>query len=782
LDIGMEKTDERQIGPYTLIRQLGQGGLGVVWEAEQKEPVQRTVAIKLIRAGLELRADVVARFHQERRSLARMEHPHIAALYDAGTTVEGSPYFVMELVRGQTLTEYCTQKKLSRQDKLAIFITMCDAVQHAHQKGILHRDLKPSNVLVTEIDGQPAPKVIDFGIARLLDSEEDDVDVFKTRIGDLPSATYPYLSPEQATRGEQDIDTRSDVYTLGVMLYELVTGRLPLPVELIRSGDFEAIARFVREEDAPAANTRSELDWIIVKAMAKAPAERYQSASALADDLRRFLADDVVTARPPAAGYLLKKWLKKHRTAVTTLGLVMLSLAVGLFFALQALQRERQAVQRESAQRQIAETASQEAIHRAEEAVQARRAADKSRQAAEQARTTADTARARAETLINDMLFDMRDSLESIGRSDLLMQVSASAEKYFAQLPPASDNESQHRNRAAMHQNRGHVLMKQGLYAQAAAQFDTSLTLTQQLVKQDPKSVRHLHDLALACECAGSAQEALGNKDQARTHYQEMERVFSHLQPQSKALEVIWRQDVSVAHERLGDLARDEGKLDEATKHFQAGMDQLLPLEEKPIVLRRRAVLTERLGSMAELQSDLGTAQKHYETALGLWQKLVRTARNDLNLIAAEATASGKLIALQLAQPKTTPELLTQTLQAVATFERLHQRDNMNVAWANGLAIAQMQHGAVCEAQNKHVDAETAFVAALNLFSQQSGSQQQAAAAQLRVGISQLRQGNRDAGLNTVRVAQERLKALPRSTQTDAWLHTAEELLNNPPQ
>src|SRR5947209_3732568 len=318
---------------YTLTAEIARGGMGVVYRAEQKQPVKRTVAVKLIKPGMDSR-DVLARFDAERQALAVMDHPNIAKVHDAGMTAQGRPFFVMEYVRGVPITQYCDEKKLTPKDRLNLFIPVCNAVQHAHQKGILHRDLKPSNVLVEVVDGQPVPKVIDFGLAKALGHKLTDktlVTSLDTRIG-----TLEYSAPEQAAGRSFDVDTRSDIYSLGVLLYELLTGAPPFTqAELLKVGE-EEMRRVIREVEpvkpskrlsssgelpAIAANrhleakkltrlVQGELDWIVMKCLEKEQARRYETANQVGQELQRFLADEPVQAGPPSAAYRMKKFLR----------------------------------------------------------------------------------------------------------------------------------------------------------------------------------------------------------------------------------------------------------------------------------------------------------------------------------------------------------------------------------------------------------------------------------------------------------------------------------------
>jgi serine/threonine protein kinase/WD40 repeat protein/tetratricopeptide (TPR) repeat protein len=343
------------IGPYKLLQQIGEGGMGTVFMAEQTQPVQRKVALKVTRPGMDSQ-QVIARFEAERQALALMDHPNIAKVLDAGATEDGRPYFVMELVKGVPITRYCDENRLPLKERLALFIAVCQAVQHAHQKGIIHRDLKPGNVLVARYDGKPAPKVIDFGIAKATGPKLTERTLF-TEFGAVVG-TLEYMSPEQAELNQLDIDTRSDVYSLGVLLYELLTGTTPLERKRLTLGALLESLRIIREEEPPKPSTRlstteglasiaanrglepkalsgvvrGELDWIVMKALEKDRARRYDSANGLAADLERYLADEPVLACPPSAGYRLRKFARRHRRGLVT-GVLFGAVLVGLLAA-----------------------------------------------------------------------------------------------------------------------------------------------------------------------------------------------------------------------------------------------------------------------------------------------------------------------------------------------------------------------------------------------------------------------------------------------------------------
>jgi serine/threonine-protein kinase len=329
-----------RIGPYKLLQQIGDGGCGVVYMAEQQEPIRRMVALKIIKPGMDT-ALVIARFESERQALALMDHPHIAKVLDGGETESGRPYFVMELVKGVPITEFCDKNHLAPEARLKLFIDICHAIQHAHHKGIIHRDIKPSNVLVTLHDGVPVVKVIDFGIAKATGQKLTEKTLF-TEYGQM-IGTPAYMSPEQAEMSGLDIDTRSDVYSLGVLLYELLTGTTPLESKRLREAGYAELQRLICEEEAPRPSTRlsslgdsatvlagnrgldarrlvrllaGDLDWVVIKALDKDRRRRYDTPGHFAEDIERYLRREPILARPPSTSYKLKKFLQRNRVQV----------------------------------------------------------------------------------------------------------------------------------------------------------------------------------------------------------------------------------------------------------------------------------------------------------------------------------------------------------------------------------------------------------------------------------------------------------------------------------
>jgi eukaryotic-like serine/threonine-protein kinase len=369
-----------RVGAYKLLQKIGEGGCGAVYMAEQEQPVRRRVALKIIKLGMDTRS-VIARFEAERQALALMDHPNIARVFDAGATETGRPYFVMELVGGVKITEFCDQHQLDAQRRISLLIQVCRAIQHAHQKGIIHRDVKPSNVLVSLHDGVPVPKVIDFGIAKATEGRLTDRTLFTPYEQFL--GTPAYMSPEQAERGGLDVDTRSDIYSLGVLLYELLTGKTPFDTRKLMKAGLDEVRLTLREKEPPRPSTmvttlagtelsalaehqhvepprlisllRGDLDWIVMKALEKDRQRRYETANSLAMDLQRYLDNEPVIARPPSRWYRLRKLVHRNKAVFASGAAVAAALVIGLGTSTWLFFREREARQEQARLREEAE-------------------------------------------------------------------------------------------------------------------------------------------------------------------------------------------------------------------------------------------------------------------------------------------------------------------------------------------------------------------------------------------------------------------------------------------
>jgi len=461
------------IGRYKLLQKIGEGGCGTVFMAEQEEPVRRKVALKVIKLGMDTK-EVIARFEAERQALALMDHPNIARVLDAGATAAGRPFFVMELVHGTPITRYCDEHSLSTAARLELFSQVCHAVQHAHQKGIIHRDLKPSNVLVTVHDAQPLPKVIDFGIAKATQGRLTDHTLFTAFEQFL--GTPAYMSPEQAELSSLDVDTRSDVYSLGVLLYELLTGRVPFDTKALVEAGLDEVRRVIRETEPPRPSARlatlthaesatiaklrgtapahlslllrGDLDWIVMRCLEKDRGRRYETANGLAADLQRHLRHEPVSARPPSTAYLLQKLMRRHRATVTAGIAVLVVLLVGIaastWQAVRATRAELLADSRlrsELAARQEAESQRQLAVDRLHAEQAARRETEQQKAVAEQERNRAQGAEQLAAQRLQDELAARRDAEQQ--------QAAAEQQRALAQQQQARAEQERNRAREA---------------------------------------------------------------------------------------------------------------------------------------------------------------------------------------------------------------------------------------------------------------------------------------------------------------------------------------------
>jgi serine/threonine protein kinase len=496
------------IGRYKMLELIGEGGYGAVFMAEQTSPVQRRVALKIIKAGMDTR-QVIARFEAERQALALMDHPNIAKVHDAGVTETGRPYFVMELVKGVAITKYCDEHKLVPKQRLELFIQVCQAVQHAHQKGIIHRDIKPSNVLVALYDGKPVPKVIDFGVAKATGQKLTERTMF-TGFGDV-IGTLEYMSPEQAEMNQLDVDTRSDIYSLGVLLYELLTGSTPLENKRIKKVALLEVLRFIREEEPPKPSTRlstaeqlptiaasrgvepkklstlvhGELDWIVMKALEKDRSRRYETANGFAMDVQRYLADEPVHACPPSATYRFRKFARRNRLALTAASamLAMLLLLVG------ALAVSNVLIARERNDKAAALADAQEQRRRAEE----------SAQHATAERQRAETASYKARLAVNEVVINAALGIGKWSGMPIEQRkiVVADAVKYYESLIQTNNAEPAARYETAIALgNIGLMHWAFAEYEQAEKHYRRACDVLDALVRDVPKPAEYRQQCA----------------------------------------------------------------------------------------------------------------------------------------------------------------------------------------------------------------------------------------------------------------------------------------------
>lgn len=549
LPAGLEQPGDR-ISHYELVAVVGEGGFGTVWHARQHEPIRREVALKLVKPGMDSR-EILKRFEAEKQTLALMEHPNIAGVLDAGTTTSGRPFFVMELIQGLPITEYCDSRKLSIRERLELFIPVCHAVQHAHQKAILHRDLKPSNILVADVDGRAVPKVIDFGIAKAMSGSSQpnlQATLARTMEG-IVIGTPQYMSPEQAG-AKSDIDTRSDIYTLGVILYELLTGTTPLTREQLKQTAFDEMLRLVREHESvrpssrvlplsalstqtgtlrgvePARLTRllrGDLDWITLKALEKDRERRYETANALAEDIRRHLNQEPVSAAAPSAAYRIRKLIRRNRAAFAAAAIVSITLILATAFSLWQADRARRAEKETRDALQVAErhrSAAQANLALARKAVDdyLNHVTDTPR--LKQAdfvslrRELLETALPFYERFVqqqsddSSLLKDQARALSKLGEIYGITGQPAKSEEVFqraraflARLPPeAREDPELQRVLSSITSNSSNALKDQGKDDQAESVLREAIVTQEKLLASNPADMDYRHNLAISLD------------------------------------------------------------------------------------------------------------------------------------------------------------------------------------------------------------------------------------------------------------------------------------------
>jgi serine/threonine protein kinase/tetratricopeptide (TPR) repeat protein len=776
IDQGLSLTP-RQIGPYKVLQMLGEGGFGTVYLAEQEQPVRRRVALKIIKLGMDTR-QVIARFEQERQALAMMDHPNIAKVFDAGATEAGRPYFVMELVKGIPITQYCDEHRIGLRQRLELFIPICQAVQHAHQKGIIHRDIKPTNVLVTMHDDKPVPKVIDFGIAKATQSRLTEKTVF-TELRQM-IGTPEYMSPEQAEMTGLDIDTRSDIYSLGVLLYELLTGATPFDPRELRSRAYAEIQRIIREVEPPRPSTRlstiealpsvaaqrgvepqklhallrGELDWIVMKCLEKDRARRYDTASSLASDVARYLADEPVTAVAPSQVYRLRKFVRRNRGPVVASLVIVLLLIGGITGTTIGLIGE--AKQRAEAQRQAREAENSAAIAQAVSQFQADMlsSADPDRllgdkvtvlQAITGAVKELDAGTLKDEPLVEAAVREtIGSTLRALGRyDDAESHLRKSLELRRTLLPPA------HRLVGIGLNYLAFVLQDKGELTEAERLLREALEITRKTVSPDDR------ELATALNNVASLLQDQGRHDEAEPLVREAltidrralaphdSRVATELGNLGHILKVrgkleesepvlrealeIERKSRPAGHPQiaqgLNDLAlvlQARGKLDEAERMFREALE--LRRAALPVGHPFIAQSMTNLAGLLQGQGNLLAAEQLHREALEMCRKAYSpdhpSVAAALNNLAMSLRAQGKLAE---AEPMFR-EVLRINLLALGP---IHQNT----------ALAQHNLAGLLFEQRKFEEAEQLYREALSLSERKFGKEHwQVANARLGLG------------------------------------------------
>jgi serine/threonine protein kinase/tetratricopeptide (TPR) repeat protein len=644
-------------GRYKLVERIGEGGMGSVWMAEQTEPVKRKVAVKLIKAGLDSKT-VLARFEAVRQALALMDHPNIAKVLDGGVH-DGSPYFVMELVKGVPITEFCDARRLTPQQRLELFVPVCQAIQHAHQKGVIHRDIKPANVLVALYDDKPVPKVIDFGVAKATGPTLTE-HTLNTGFGGVVG-TPQYMSPEQATFNNLDIDTRSDVYSLGVLLYELLVGSPPFAnAELKKRGLLE-ILRVVREEEPPKPSTklstadalpslaanrgtepkkltgllRNELDWIVMKALEKDRTRRYETANGFAADVLRYLAGEPVIAHPPTAAYRLKKFVRRNRPQVIASSVVLLALVAGVVgTTVGLLEAKRQegiardettkkdaALVEEQRQRGIAEANERAAtVAKEEEAKQRAAAVAEKKKAIEFRDKALDAIRATTGTDVEKLLGEKKE-LSANERAYL----EAIAGRWQAFAKREGTDEQSRAIRAEGHFRVALLWQKLRRLDEARPEYEQGLAIQEKLAAEFPAEPAYRQNLALSHTNLGALLADLGKRAEAEEQYRKGLVIQGTLAADFPAVPD-YRTELARIHTNLGVLLAGLGNRAEAEEQYRKG----LAIREKlaaefPAVPAYRSDLAASHGNLGNLLVGLGKrteAEKQYRQGLAIRERL----------------------------------------------------------------------------------------------------------------------------------------------------------------
>jgi serine/threonine protein kinase/tetratricopeptide (TPR) repeat protein len=722
------------IGPYKVLDFLGEGGMGAVYLAEQEQPIRRKVALKVIKLGMDTK-EVIARFESERQALAMMNHPNIAQVHDAGTTDRGAPYFVMEYIAGVPIADYCDRHRLSTRERLEIFIPVCQAIQHAHQKGIIHRDIKPSNILVAVQDGKPVPKIIDFGVAKATNQRLTEKTVF-TQQGYL-IGTPEYMSPEQAEMTGLDVDTTTDIYSLGVLLYELLVGALPFDPRALRRAGFDEIRRIIREVDPPKPTTRlsslgplakgiaerrhtdvvslvkelrGDIDWITLKAMEKDRTRRYASSSELAADIERHLRNEPVAACPPTSLYRVRKFVRRHRMGVGVAAAAVVVLIA--FAATMAVQAQRIARQRDRAERVSAFLVS---LFEASDP-------DRSKGDRLTARELLDTGVARLGRELANEPETRAALLHTIGSVYFQLGRDAAAERALEQALPFRRTLSgrERLDLAATLNELGKVYFRKGDYVRAEAVFREVLDTRRRVLGADhPDIGKSLHNLATLAEQRGQLAEAEALYKQALPLlkkadnpaesgfclmnlsglYWRQGKLSDALDTSREALDLL-RRTLGVEHswtlDAMNSYAHD---LYEVGEYAQA--EQL----QREVLATRRKLLGDshfdvgvgyyNLGNTLDEQGRFAEAEQALRESLAIWRRTLP----DPHVQTAWALND---LAIVLTDQRRCADAEPLYREALAMFQKVKDSDPASAAWSlHGLGDVYACRGQISEAE-KH--------------------------------------------------------------------------------
>jgi len=736
IDSPVDEQTGTQIGPYKLIEPIGEGGMGTVWMAQQTEPVKRLVAVKLVKAGMDSK-QVIARFEAERQALALMDHPNIARVLDAGTTSTGRPYFVMDLVKGVPITEYCDEHHRTPRQRLELFVPVCQAVQHAHQKGIIHRDLKPSNVLVALYDGKPVPKVIDFGVAKAAGQTLTDKTLV-TGFGNIVG-TLEYMSPEQAEINQLDIDTRSDIYSLGVLLYELLAGSPPFSRKQLENAGMLEMLRIIREQEPSKPSTklsssevlptlsanrgtepakltklvRGELDWIVMKALEKDRNRRYETANGFAMDVQRYLADEAVQACPPSVGYRLKKFVRRNKGPVLAASLVLLVLVAGI-------------------------------VGTAWQAIRAANRAEGERLAKERAETNFTLANEAVEEYLGTVTND--PELKRADFHRLRKKLLEGALPFFQRIAEQkSDDPKVEGRRGRAYLRLGAVRHALGENEAALQDFEGAREIFARLSANFPKVPGCRHDLAASLESRGIALRHLGKRDEAEAAYRQAVDIYDKLATEFPD-DPVYRYDLAMNLNKLGNLLSDFGDRPQAEALYR----QALGIQEKlaarfPTETAYQVELAGSHHNLGTLLSDdpdrRGEAEAAYRQALDIHTKVAAKSSAKPEYRNGLAMTYLNLGALLRDDRKRLGEAETAYGQAVDIYDKLADRFRTVPEYRKSLAVSLDNLSGVLSVREKYPEAEAARRRALEIREQLADGFPTVPQYGMDLGISYLNSG-----------------------------------------
>jgi len=714
-DLGSTRSQEptnsnsgTKLDRYELLERIGEGGMGEVWVARQSAPVKRKVALKLIKKGMDSK-QVIARFELERQALAVMDHPNIAKVLDGGLTETGQPFFVMELVAGRPLVKFCDEAKLGIRERLELFVPICQAVQHAHQKGIVHRDLKPANILVTLVDGKPIPRIIDFGVAKALSGKLTD-EPLSTHFGAIVG-TIEYMAPEQAGLTIDDVDTRADIYSLGVILFELLTGLRPFNPKRLRRIARDEILRIIREEEPPSLASRlstdeslasaaamrrieprrllslvkGELDWIVQRCLEKDRNRRYETANGLGRDVQRYLADEPVEARPVSTWYRLRKLFRRNRGPVAAVGLVVLTLLGGIVASWRQANR----------------------------ATRAEVVAEDRRKEAENAEETT-LADYRAST--DDAIEQLIGSKPELGLKEKTY-LENTLKRWQSYAKRQGDDQRSRAIRGEGHARVGHLWAKLTRNDEARAEYESAISIQEKLAADFPAVHEYRQNLASSHNNLGILLTGLGKRPEAENQYRKAMAIQEKLVAEFPALPA-YQQDLARSHYLLGHLAASLGKRSEAEEQYEKGLAIRAKLAaDFPDSPEYRQELASSHTIYGQLLAGLGKrseAKEQYRKALTIQERLAAdySALAQYQMIPANTHTSLGLLLTDLDKK---PEAEEQFQKALAAQGKLAADFPAVSVYRQNLALTRNNLGRLLAAQGKWRQADEQYGKALTI-------------------------------------------------------------------